>query len=50
MARRTFVTIMLQKGVPITLIQKITQHSDIKTLLVYEGHDKEALNNALKLT
>ena len=50
MARRTFVTIMLEKGVPITMIQKITQHSDIRTLLKYEGHGENALFESLKNT
>jgi site-specific recombinase XerD len=50
MARRTFVTLMLEKGVPITVIQKITQHSDIRTLLKYEGHGENALFESLKNT
>lgn len=29
MAARTFVTLMIEKGVPLTMIQKITQHSDL---------------------
>lgn len=50
MARRTFVTIMLEKGVPITMVQKITQHSDIRTLLKYEGHGENALMESFKKT
>lgn len=50
MARRTFVTLMLEKGVPMTVIQKITQHSDIRTLLKYEGHGENALFESLKNT
>jgi integrase len=50
MARRTFVTIMLEKGVPITVVQKITQHADIRTLLKYEGHTENALFESLKNT
>lgn len=50
MARRTFVTVMLEKGVPITVVQKVTQHSDIRTLLKYEGHSENALFESLKKT
>jgi integrase len=50
MARRTFVTIMLEKGVPITVVQRITQHADIRTLLKYEGHSENALFESLKKT
>lgn len=50
MARRTFVTLMLEKGVPITVVQKITQHADIRTLLKYEGHGEEAIFESLKKT
>lgn len=50
MARRTFVTIMLEKGVPITMVQKITQHSDLRTLIKYEGHSEGALFNSFKNT
>jgi integrase len=50
MARRTFVTIMLEKGVPITVVQKITQHSDIRMLMKYESHTENALFESLKKT
>jgi len=50
MARRTFVTIMLEKGVPVTLVQKITQHSDIRMLMKYESHSENALFESLKKT
>ncbi|MEO5996131.1 MAG: tyrosine-type recombinase/integrase [Chitinophagaceae bacterium] len=50
MARRTFVTLMIEKGVPLTMIQKITQHSDLRTLLKYEGHNDKSLENAFKKT
>ncbi|MEN7549328.1 site-specific integrase [Rapidithrix thailandica] len=36
MARRTFVSILINKGVPFTKIQKFTGHSDLTTLLKYE--------------
>jgi len=48
MARRTFVTIMLEKGVPITVVQKITQHSDIRMLMKYESHGENAIIESLK--
>ncbi len=47
MGRRTMVTILLSKGVPITLVQKITQHSDIRTLMKYESAGMESLVDAL---
>ena len=50
MARRTFVTIMIEKGVPLTIIQKITQHADIRTLVKYEGHSESSLIAAFKNT
>ncbi|HET6256217.1 MAG TPA: site-specific integrase [Puia sp.] len=50
MARRTFVTIMLEKGVPITIVQKITQHADIRMLMKYESHSENALFESLKKT
>jgi len=50
MARRTFVTIMLEKGVPITVVQKLTQHTDIRTLMKYESHGENALFESLKKT
>jgi len=50
MARRTFVTIMLEKGVPVTIVQKITQHSDIRMLMKYESHNENALFESLKKT
>jgi len=50
MGRRTFVTLMLEKGVPITIVQKLTQHSDLRTLLKYESHSQNSLINSLKMT
>ena len=50
MGRRTFVTIMLEKGVPITMVQKLTQHSDLRTLLKYESHSQNTLIQSLKTT
>lgn len=47
MGRRTMVTILLSKGVPITLVQKITQHSDIRTLMKYESANTDSLIEAL---
>ncbi|WP_158856301.1 site-specific integrase [Lunatibacter salilacus] len=48
MGRRTMVTILLSKGVPVTLVQKITQHSDIRTLMKYESAGMDSLIDALK--
>jgi site-specific recombinase XerD len=50
MARRTFVTLMIEKGVPLTMIQKITQHSDLRTSLKYEGHNEKSLENVFDKT
>jgi len=47
MGRRTMVTILLSKGVPVTLVQKITQHSDIRTLMKYESGSTDSLIDAL---
>ncbi len=50
MARRTFVTLSLEKGVPLTIVQKITQHADLRTLIKYEAHSTDALFNSFKNT
>lgn len=47
MGRRTAVTILLSRGVPINLVQKITQHSDIRTLMKYESAGTDSLIDAL---
>lgn len=47
MGRRTAVTILLSKGIPIPLIQKLTQHSDIRTLMKYNSTSMDSLINAL---
>jgi len=47
MGRRTFVTILLQKGVPATTIMKLTGHKDLKTLMKYENTSQDALVEAL---
>jgi len=47
MGRRTMVTILLSKGVPVSLVQKITQHSDIRTLMKYESAGMDSLVEAL---
>ncbi len=47
MARRTCVTILLQKGVPPTTIMKLTGHTSLKTLMKYENTGEKALINAL---
>lgn len=47
MGRRTAVTTLLSKGIPIPLIQKLTQHSDIRTLMKYNSTSMDSLINAL---
>jgi site-specific recombinase XerD len=47
-ARRSFVTLLLEKGVPPTTIMKITGHTDLKTLMKYESTSDEAVMNALE--
>jgi integrase len=47
MGRRSAVTILLSKGIPIPLIQKLTQHSDIRTLMKYNSTSMDSLINAL---
>jgi len=48
MARRSCVTILLQKGVPPTTIMKLTGHTDLKTLMKYENTGDDALVKALE--
>ena len=50
MGRRTFVTLLLEKGVPITILQKLTMHSDLRTLMKYESHSQNTLVSTLKTT
>lgn len=47
-ARRTFVTELLQRGVPATTIMKITNHSDLKTIMKYEATSDDAVIKALE--
>jgi len=47
-ARRSFVTLLLEKGVPPTTIMKITGHTDLKTLMKYESTSDDAVVNALE--
>ncbi len=49
MARRTAVTILLQRGVPPTTIMKLTGHSELSTLMKYERTGADALSRALEL-
>lgn len=46
-ARRTGITLLLEKGVPATTIMKLTGHEDLKTLMKYENTSNDALVNAL---
>lgn len=41
------VTNLLSRNVPITLIQKLTAHSDIRTLMKYESAGTDSLIEAL---
>ncbi|TAH21224.1 MAG: hypothetical protein EAZ08_04290 [Cytophagales bacterium] len=45
-ARRTGITLLLQKGVPPTTIMKVTGHEDLKTLMKYENTSDDAVFNA----
>ncbi len=46
-ARRTCVSLLLEKGVPPTVVMKLTGHSSIQTMMRYERTSNEALFNAL---
>ncbi|MCS3170536.1 MAG: hypothetical protein ACLR83_07320 [Alistipes shahii] len=41
------VTNLLSRNVPITLVQKLTAHSDIRTLMKYESANTDSLIDAL---
>ena len=45
--RRPMVTNLLSRNVPITLVQKLTAHSDIRTLMKYESANTDSLIDAL---
>lgn len=45
--RRSMVTNLLSRNVPITLVQKLTAHSDIRTLMKYESANTDSLIDAL---
>ena len=45
--RRSMVTNLLSRNVPITLVQKLTAHSDIRTLMKYESAKTDSLIEAL---
>ncbi|MGO1245652.1 MAG: tyrosine-type recombinase/integrase [Sphingobacterium sp.] len=45
--RRSMVTNLLSRNVPITLVQKLTAHSDIRTLMKYESASTDSLIEAL---
>ena len=46
-ARRTCVSLLLEKGVPPTVVMKLTGHTSIQTMMKYERTSNEALLNAL---
>ena len=50
MARRSGITILLQKGVPLTTVMKLSGHSDVRTLMKYENTSYDALVKALEIT
>ena len=45
--RRSMVTNLLSRNVPITLVQKLTAHPDIRTLMKYESANTDSLIDAL---
>lgn len=49
-ARRSAITIMLEKGISPTTVMKLTGHSDLKTLMKYENTSQEALDDVFKMT
>jgi integrase len=48
MGRRTMVTILADRGVPLTSIQEITGHEDIKTLMKYKRSDPDQIAKAFE--
>ena len=46
-ARRTCVSLLLAKGVPPTVVMKLTGHSSIQTMMRYERTTNEVLVNSL---
>jgi integrase len=48
-ARRTCVSLLLLKGVPPTVVMKLTGHTSIQTMMKYERTTNEALFNALSV-
>jgi integrase len=46
-ARRTCVSLLLAKGVPPTVVMKLTGHSSMQTMMRYERTTNEALVNSL---
>jgi integrase len=47
-ARRTAVTLLLEKGVPATTVMKMTGHTNLRTMQKYENTSVEALAKALE--
>ncbi|MEK6480145.1 site-specific integrase [Catalinimonas sp. 4WD22] len=47
MARRTAVTMLLESGMSMLMVMKLTNHSDTRTLLKYENAGHDALEKAL---
>ncbi len=47
MARRTAVTLLLESGMSMLMVMKLTNHTDTRTLLKYENAGQDALEQAL---
>lgn len=47
MARRTCITLLLEKGVPATTVMKLSGHTDIRTMMKYENTSSNALKKSL---
>ena len=48
MARGTCITLLIRKKMPLPIIQKLTGHSDIKTLMKYDNTGVDDLTAALR--
>lgn len=45
--RRSGITYLLEQGVPVTTIMKMSGHEDVSTLMKYENTSTEAVEEAL---
>ena len=46
--RKTFITMMLDKGMTLTEVMKISTHSDLRSLMRYVGHEQKRVSDKLK--